>query len=127
MRIRGWLTGLIVFLLAPSLLFASLWFYNKFESVEALDRSLGGLHLTQALGPLIQEKAISGEVGFIPPQLRKELASFGGTERAEYLTNLLDRFTREKDVNVSLRQGRELALAISSTRKTQHRKFIRNI
>ena len=46
MRIRGWLTGLIVFLLAPSLLFASLWFHNKFEKVNSIDHSLAGLHLT---------------------------------------------------------------------------------
>ncbi|MBO9417926.1 hypothetical protein J7481_00350 [Labrenzia sp. R4_2] len=57
MRIRGWLTGLIIFLLAPSLLFASLWFYGNFESVRAIDRSLKGVGLLQALGPLTEEKS----------------------------------------------------------------------
>ncbi len=50
MRIRGWLTGLIVFLLAPSLLFASLWFHNKFEKVNSIDHSLAGLHLIEHSG-----------------------------------------------------------------------------
>lgn len=113
MHIRGWLTGLIVFLLAPSLLFAFLWFYNKFESVSAIDKSLDGLHITQALGPLIQEKAISGTVGYVPASLRNKLTDFGGTGRAGYLIDLLDKFTQDEDVNQSLRQGRELALAIA--------------
>lgn len=77
MRIRGWLTGLIVFLLAPSLLFASLWFHNKFEKVNSIDHSLAGLHLIEALGPLMQEKALTGKIRETPAQLRERLETLG--------------------------------------------------
>lgn len=113
MRIRGWLTGLIVFLLVPSLLFASLWFYNKFEDVNAIDRSLKGLQLIQALGPLVQEKAVSGELVQGTEKLREELVSFGGATQAERLKSRFDIFLNEPDVKTSLGYAQELSTMIS--------------
>ncbi len=117
MRIRGWLTGLIVFLLAPCLLFASLWFYNKFEDVNAIDRSLSGLHLIQALTPLVEEKAVSGELSALPVPLRRDLISFGGPAQTESLTRMLDIFTNEPDVKTSLGYAQQLSTAVSHLAK----------
>jgi len=117
LRIRGWLTGLIVFLLAPSLLFASLWFYNKFDKVSAIDRSLKGLHLVQALGPLVKEKAVTGEIAKFPQSLRQELIKFGGPKQAENLTLRFDVFINEPDVKTSLGYAQELSTAVSQLAK----------
>jgi len=113
LRIRGWLTGLIVFLLAPSLLFASLWFYGKFDKVGAIDRSLEGLHLIEALGPLMQEKALTGKINQPPKKIRQRLEAFGGPERFADLTAHLDKFFKERNVPLALRQARMLATSIS--------------
>lgn len=117
MRIRGWLTGLIIFLLAPSLLFASLWFYNKFDKVGAIDRSLDGLHLIEALGPLMQEKALTGSISEIPGTLRQRVISFGGTDHSAELTAHLDSFVKETQVPLALRQARMLSSSISQLAK----------
>ncbi|MES0809509.1 bifunctional diguanylate cyclase/phosphodiesterase [Roseibium sp. SCPC15] len=112
-RIRGWLTGLIVFLLAPSLVFASLWFNNRFENVNAIDRSLTGLHLIQSLGPLMQEKALTGQIEKSPEMLRQRLAEFGRTAKEESLVAHLNRFLEEPNVPGALREARSLASSIS--------------
>ena len=112
-RIRGWLTGLIVFLLAPSLVFATLWFNNRFENVNAIDRSLSGLHLIQSLGPLMQEKALTGQVEQFPVMLRRQLAKFGQGETGESLVGSLDAFLEEKNVATALSEARTLASSIS--------------
>jgi len=116
-RIRGWLTGLIVFLLAPCLLFASLWFYNKFEDVNALDRSLNGLDLIQALGPLVEEKAVTGKLESAYMPLRRNLIRFGGSNQAEGLTRMLDVFVNEPDVKTSLSYAQQLSSAVSHMAK----------
>ncbi|MBN8179766.1 putative bifunctional diguanylate cyclase/phosphodiesterase [Roseibium aggregatum] len=113
MRIRGWLTGLIVFLLAPSLLFASLWFHNKFEKVNSIDHSLAGLHLIEALGPLMQEKALTGKIRETPVQLRERLETLGGDELSADLVQPLDTFLNEGNIPLALRQARILASMIS--------------
>ncbi len=113
MRIRGWLTGLIVFLLAPSLLFASLWFHNKFEKVNSIDHSLAGLHLIEALGPLMQEKALTGKIRETPVQLRERLETLGGNELSADLVQPLDTFLNEGNIPLALRQARILASMIS--------------
>ncbi|MCV0427721.1 MAG: bifunctional diguanylate cyclase/phosphodiesterase [Roseibium sp.] len=113
MRIRGWLTGLIVFLLAPSLVFATLWFNNRFENVNAIDRSLTGLHLIQSLGPLMQEKALTGQVQKSPDLLRLQLAEFGQAEMSGSLVESLDTFLEQKNVPSALREARSLASSIS--------------
>lgn len=117
MRIRGWLTGLIIFLLAPSLLFASLWFYNRFEQVNAIDRSLSGLHLIEALGPLMQEKALTGKISQPPENLRKQLATFIGQEMSDEITGHLDGFLTEESVPLALRQARMLASSVTQLAK----------
>lgn len=117
MRIRGWLTGLIVFLLAPCLLFASLWFYNKFEDVNSIDHSLDGLNLIQALAPLVEEKALSGELSALPTQLRRDLISFGGPEQTESLTRMLDIFVNEPDVKTTLGYAQQLSTDVSHLAK----------
>ena len=117
MRIRGWLTGLIVFLLAPSLLFASLWFYNKFDQVSAIDRSLAGLHLIEALGPLMQEKVLTGEIANPPENLRKQVAAFNDAEMSDELTGYLDAFYEEESTPLALRQARMLASAVTQLGK----------
>ncbi|MHA7774091.1 putative bifunctional diguanylate cyclase/phosphodiesterase [Roseibium sp. M-1] len=117
LRIRGWLTGLIVFLLAPSLLFASLWFYNKFEKVGAIDRSVAGLFLIESLGPLMQEKALTGRIDKPTDKLRKQLAAFGGKDRSADLVETLDDFLREPNVPLALRRARALSASISQLAK----------
>ncbi len=117
MRIRGWLTGLIIFLLAPSLLFASLWFYGNFESVRAIDRSLKGVGLLQALGPLTEEKSRGVPSLEIPDDYRAQLIRFGGPDYADYLDNQLTEFATEEDVSKSLRHARSLALSIAALAK----------
>jgi len=117
LRIRGWLTGLIVFLLVPSLLFASLWFSNKFDKVDAIDRSLAGLFLIDTLGPLMQEKALTGRIAKSPDQLRDQLAAFAGAERSVDLLDALDGFQKEQNVPLALRRARTLAASISQLAK----------
>jgi diguanylate cyclase (GGDEF)-like protein len=106
-----------VFLLAPCLLFASLWFYNKFENVNAIDRSLAGLSLIDALGPLMQEKALTGKSVKIPDLFREQLAAFAGEKRSADLLETLDEFEREKNVPLALRRARTLAASISQLAK----------
>jgi diguanylate cyclase (GGDEF)-like protein len=112
-HIRGWLTGLIIFLLAPSLLFASLWFYGNFESVRALDRSLKGVDLIQALGPLTAAKASGATDLHLPAEYQKELLRFGGRGYTEHLGNQLSEFANEDDVIKSLQHSRRLARSIA--------------
>jgi diguanylate cyclase (GGDEF)-like protein len=112
-RIRGWLTGLIVFLLAPSLLFASLWFYNKFENVNAIDRSLTGLKLIQALGPLMQEKALTGSIQKSPENLKEHLINFAGENRSAGLLQDLRTFLGDPETPLSLRKARSLSMSLS--------------
>ena len=59
---RRWLTGLVILLLTPSLLFASLWFQSSFNNVRALDDSLSGVALLEELGPVFREKALTGKL-----------------------------------------------------------------
>jgi diguanylate cyclase (GGDEF)-like protein len=112
-RIRGWLTGLIVFLLAPSLLFASLWFYNKFENVSAIDRSLTGLKLIQALGPLMQEKALTGNIQKPPESLKEHLVNFAGENRSAGLLQDLRTFLGDPETPLALRKARSLSMSLS--------------
>lgn len=112
MHIRGWLTGLIVFLLAPSLLFASLWFYGKFESVQSIERSQDGLKLIQALGPLMREKAVAGQTGPLTAHLENDVIAFAGPELGKEFRETLQAFVGEPAVSKSLRTARELTLAI---------------
>ena len=113
MHIRGWLTGLIVFLLAPCLLFASLWFSSKFEDVGSIDRSLDGLNLIQALGPLMQEKALTGQVGQPTEVLMRQLASFDAAPQEASLVSEFGAFLHEPDVPNALRKARSVAALIS--------------
>ncbi|TYC67553.1 bifunctional diguanylate cyclase/phosphodiesterase [Stappia sp. BW2] len=113
MRIRGWLTGLIVFLLAPSLVFASLWFHNRFDKVNSIDTSLAGLHLIEALGPLLKEKALTGKISSTPVNLREHLEELEESERSADLMQPLDTFLQDNDVPLALRQGQTLASKIS--------------
>ncbi|POF34822.1 putative bifunctional diguanylate cyclase/phosphodiesterase [Roseibium marinum] len=117
MRIRGWLTGLIVFMLAPSLLFASLWFHNKIENVRAIDRSLEGLHLIEALGPLMQEKALTGKVRDLSDDFRIQLKEFGGKDSSHALLEDLEAFIAEPKVPLALRQVRNLTSSLSQLAK----------
>ncbi len=113
MRIRGWLTGLIVFLLAPSLLFASLWFYNKFENVNAIDRSLTGLGLIQALGPLMQEKALTGTIKSPPEHLKQQLVDFAGENRVASMLQDLRTLLGDPEVPLALRKAQSLSTSLS--------------
>ena len=121
MHIRGWLTGLIVFLLAPCLLFASLfaslWFHNKFENVSSIDRSLAGLNLVQSLGPLMQEKALTGQINQSTEMLRRRLVDFDTSEPPSELASELDSFLEEPNVPNALRQARSLTAKISRLAK----------
>lgn len=117
MHIRRWLKGLVVFLLAPCVLFATLWFSNKFENVHDIDRSLEGLHLLQALGPLMQEKALTGAIASPSSALRRRLAEFGGPDRATALEKELDVFLNEDNVPIALRRAQFLSQSISQLAK----------
>ncbi|MET1414100.1 bifunctional diguanylate cyclase/phosphodiesterase [Roseibium sp. HPY-6] len=112
-HIRGWLTGLIVFLLAPCLLFASLWFHSKFEDVNSIDRSLAGLNLIQALGPLMQEKALTGTVKQPTELLVRQLADFDVSAREQSLVADLSGFMNEQGIPDALRKARSLASSIA--------------
>ncbi len=112
-HIRGWLTGLIVFLLAPCLLFASLWFHSKFEDVGSIDRSLEGLNLIQALGPLMQEKALTGEVSQPTEMLVRQLASFDTAPQEASLVSEFAAFLHEPGVPDALRKARSVASLIA--------------
>lgn len=117
MHIRGWLTGLIVFLLAPCLLFASLWFHNKFENVSSIDRSLAGLNLVQSLGPLMQEKALTGQISQPTEMLRRRLVDFDTSQTTDELATELDDFLQEPNVPDALRKARLLTAKISQLAK----------
>lgn len=112
MRIRSWLTGLIVFLLAPCLLFASLWFYEKFESVRKIERSQEGLRLISSLGVLMERKSISGETGKPPQDLETDLAAFGGPDLGDLFAEKFREFMSEGSPSKSLRNARQLTIAI---------------
>ncbi|MEM8701769.1 MAG: GGDEF and EAL domain-containing protein [Pseudomonadota bacterium] len=113
MHIRGWLTGLIVFLLAPCLLFASLWFNSKFEDVGSIDRSLDGLNLIQALGPLMQEKALTGEVSQPTEVLMRQLAAFDTAPQEASLVSEFAAFLHEPEIPGALRKARSVAALIA--------------
>ncbi|MEE4010771.1 phosphodiesterase [Roseibium sp. FZY0029] len=102
-----------MFLLAPSLVFASLWFHNKFDKVNSIDNSLAGLHLIEALGPLQQEKALTGKISSSPDLLRERLEELGGSERSADLMPLLDTLLEERSIPLALRQAQILSSKIS--------------
>ncbi|WP_208977772.1 bifunctional diguanylate cyclase/phosphodiesterase [Labrenzia sp. 011] len=111
------MTGLIVFMLAPSLLFASLWFYSKIENVRAIDHSLDGLHLIEALGPPMQKKALTGQVPDLSGYFRTQLAAFGGEADSRILLEDLGGFTSEPGTPLALRRLRNLTSSISQLAK----------
>lgn len=117
MRIKGWMTGLIFFLLAPSLLFASLWFYNRIESVTAIDRRLDGLALIQDLGQLAEYKAITRISRTVPEGLPEALRTFGGPEQADELDRQFQLFLNEDNAFQSLREVQNLIRSIEQQSK----------
>jgi diguanylate cyclase (GGDEF)-like protein len=54
--IRKWLTGIVMFLLAPSLLFATLWIKNSLNDVRSIQRALAGLESVRAFSPVISQR-----------------------------------------------------------------------
>ncbi len=114
MHIKGGLTGLILFLLAPSLLFATLWFHNSFGNVRAIDRNLAGVGAIQALAPLIREKALTGRVETDPDAIRQQLVETAGSQRADALTRTFKTFLEEENVPQALRSARSLVSSLSA-------------
>ncbi len=101
-RIRKSLTGLVVVLVAPSLLFASLWFHDKFAEIRMLDRSQAGLRLMRSLAPLMQEKALTGQVREVPRQTQEQVAALSRTRDTASLQTQFDTFLTEETASKAL-------------------------
>ncbi|WP_428644424.1 hypothetical protein [Roseibium sp.] len=111
-RIRPWLTGLTVLLLAPSLQFASLWFYKEIEKVQAIDRSLTSLKLIRAFQPMMQGMALTGRPRRLPDHLTRSLAEIETPAQSAGFPEKLQAFQREPGLLLAHRQARDLAAAI---------------
>lgn len=61
MDIRKWLTGIVMFLLAPSLLFATLWIKNSLNDVRSIQRALAGLESVRAFSPVISQRLANND------------------------------------------------------------------
>lgn len=66
LKISKWLSGVVVLLLAPSLLFASLWIKNTLNEVHAVEHGLFGLEKIQHLSPLVRQRVLQDSIANAP-------------------------------------------------------------
>ncbi|GGB51619.1 hypothetical protein GCM10011316_24530 [Roseibium aquae] len=112
MKLRGWLTGIILFLLGPSLLFATLWVRASLSEVERLDRALDGLSAIAELGPLM-ERRLAGPSSTLPGAV-PSLSNLGLTKLETERANLtFQAFLQEPSVSRSIRHARDFVRQVS--------------
>ncbi|MTI42270.1 bifunctional diguanylate cyclase/phosphodiesterase, partial [Roseibium hamelinense] len=89
MNIRQWLSGIVVFLLAPSLLFAGLWVKNSLNEVRALDAGLSALNAASGLESAIRARMLQDDPlsDLAPPEIRPAL-QMSEEEAVEYQLSL---------------------------------------
>ncbi|WP_417671926.1 putative bifunctional diguanylate cyclase/phosphodiesterase [Roseibium sp.] len=112
MKIHRWLIAIVVLLMAPILLFATLWIRNTLDAVHADDRGLTGLHLLVQMEPHIRRAA--------RPESRNEEFSELDPENAlglspELHTKFLEDFktlSTTNDVGAAARSARSMARTI---------------
>ncbi len=115
MNIRKWLLGVIVFLLAPSLLFATLWIKSSINEVKAVERALTGLEMVQTLGPLIRERLQEPTLSDAPENLELRGADILTPEELRFVQTTYDAFISEPSRAKSIRHARSIVRTISQS------------
>ncbi|WP_153770973.1 bifunctional diguanylate cyclase/phosphodiesterase [Labrenzia sp. CE80] len=112
LKIHRWLISIVVLLLAPSLLFATLWIRNTLSDVHAVDRSMAGLEMLIELEPDIRAAALGDTPITTPPKFdaRNRLAM----PKMVHNKLLEDYVILKSDVSVSeaVRRARDIVRAI---------------
>jgi len=110
-RIHKWLAGIVIFLLAPSLLFAGLWVKTKLNSVEAYDLSLAGLAVLEEIGPQIEARALGFELMPVETEFDRNGQLPLDAEAREILNEEYRRFLNEQSIKDAALVARKLARA----------------
>lgn len=110
-KIHRWLVGIVIFLIAPSVLFAGLWIKNTLNSVDAFDQSLAGLSVLEQIGPDIEIRALGLEpslnnIHFDPDRLLPLDPETRGKLEEEY-----QRFRNEDSIKAATLAARNLVRA----------------
>lgn len=117
MNIRRWLTGIIVFLLAPSLLFATLWIKKSLEDVRAVNHSLAGLAMISDLGPLIRHRIETDKPLRVSPELEFFHPEIFTSEEKQRLRTAFAGFLSKEPRSASIRDARLMVRTISQAVK----------
>jgi len=113
-NLRGWLTGIIVFLLMPSLIFATLWIRASLSEVQTLDRAIRGLTAIAQLGPLVEKRLTEPKA--LSPADTPSLSGLGLSEiERERTAATYQGFLQEPSVSRSIRYARDYIRTITTS------------
>lgn len=117
LKISRWLSGIVVLLLAPSLLFASLWIKNTLSEVHAVEHGLFGLVKIQDLSPLVRQRVRQNDFANAP-QISpfSSDANFTEIERAR-LDESYREFLSKENRSAAIREARAIVRTISQSVK----------
>lgn len=117
MNIRKWLTGIILLLLAPNILFATLWIKNSLNDVRAIDRGLTGLSMIRSLGPLVRLRIKTD--GLLPASQTPPFADLDifSSEEKNLVRTTYDAFIHEGFVGSAIGQIRTMVRTITQSSK----------
>jgi len=114
-NIRRWLTGIIVFLLAPSLLFATLWIKKSLDDVRAVDHGLAGLAMIRDLGPLMRHRIETGKPLNVSPVLDFPRNDIFSPEERQRILTAYAAFLKQTSRSASIRDARRIVRTITQT------------
>jgi len=113
-KLRGWLTGIIVFLLVPSLIFATLWIRASLSEVQTLDRAARGLVAIAQLGPLLDRRLMEPET--LSTADTPSLAGLGLSDmERERTAATFQGFLQEPSLSRSIRYARDYIRTITNS------------
>lgn len=117
MNIRRWLTGIIVFLLAPSLLFATLWIKKSLDDVRAVDHGLAGLAMIRDLGPLIRHRIETNKPLDVPQTLEISDRDLFTADETQRLQTAYAAFLSQTSRSEAIREARLIVRMITQSVK----------
>lgn len=113
LNIRRWLAAIVLLLLAPILLFSNLWLRQTLSSLDAIDRSLGGLEAISNLEPAMRAVALGRHANPIPPQLDPDNLLPIPQEQLAPISKAYVDLVNAKTIESGIHQARVIARGIS--------------
>jgi diguanylate cyclase (GGDEF)-like protein len=111
------MTGIIVFLLAPSLLFATLWIKKSLDDVRAVDRGLDALSMIRDLGPLIRHRIETNKPLHVSTELKFSNLDIFTPDEKQRLQTAYSAFLNQTSRSASVRDARLIVRTITQSVK----------